>query len=100
MRLVQKHRFTTNDGTSLFYRYWPATTDGPRGAIVLFHRGHEHSGRLEHVVDEMDLPHYAMFAWDARGHGLSRNNDERAQPTLGTFIKDVDSFVRHISHAY
>jgi hypothetical protein len=29
-------------------RYWPATGDRAERAIVLFHRGHEHSGRLPH----------------------------------------------------
>ena len=43
----------------------------PRGAIVLFHRGHEHGGRIAHLVDELDLPDFAFFAWDARGHGRS-----------------------------
>ena len=42
-----------------------------RGAIVLFHRGHEHSGRMAHLVDELDLPDFDFFAWDARGHGRS-----------------------------
>jgi alpha-beta hydrolase superfamily lysophospholipase len=26
---------------------------------------------FQHVVDELDLPDFAMFAWDARGHGMS-----------------------------
>ncbi len=59
MREQQAHTFSTHDGVELFYRHWPATSpaDGePRQAIVLFHRGHEHSGRIAHLVDELNLP--------------------------------------------
>lgn len=105
MRTPEERFFTTSDGTCLFYRYWPAV-DGPlRQAVVLFHRGHEHSGRLQHVVDELDLPSVAMFAWDARGHGRSatavpaaRNGVQPA--TMGALVKDVDDFVHHISQSF
>ena len=71
-RAVEEKEFTTHDGTKLFYRHWPAVAQSakPR-AIVLFHRGHEHSGRLVHIVEELGLDDFAMFAWDARGHGRS-----------------------------
>lgn len=92
-------KFKTADGTELFYRYWPATSaDGqaPPRAIVLFHRGHEHSGRLQHLVDELDLPGFAMFAWDARGHGRSPG-DRGFSPSIATSVRDVDTFVRHVA---
>lgn len=98
MRQAIEKEFTSFDGTPLFYRHWPAAATGKR-AIVLFHRGHEHSGRLQHVVDELDLPDHAMFAWDARGHG--RNPGERGySPSIGTSLKDVDCFIRHICTTY
>ena len=72
MREQQQHTFSTHDGVELFYRHWPATAGaGPRKAILLFHRGHEHSGRIAHLVDELGLPEFDFFAWDARGHGQS-----------------------------
>ena len=100
MRIPIDRHFRSNDGHSLYYRHWPALRPNASGAIVLFHRGHEHSGRLQHVVDELDLPEYAMFAWDARGHGLSFDEHDSSEPSLGTFVKDVDCFVRHISSAH
>ncbi len=100
MRKTECRYFPSSDGTELFYRYWPPQTGKPGGAIVLFHRGHEHSGRLQHLADELDLPNFAIFAWDARGHGLSFNEQDRSEPTLGTFTKDVDCFIRHISSEY
>src|SRR5690349_6512692 len=98
-RTAEEKDFQTGDGSKLFYRYWPAAdrTQKTQRAIVLLHRGHEHSGRISHLVDEIDLPEYAMFAWDARGHGLSRSlqGANEGNPTLATFVNDLDHFVRH-----
>jgi alpha-beta hydrolase superfamily lysophospholipase len=97
MRPVQLHTFTTHDGVELSYRHWPATTpaDGPRQAVVLFHRGHEHGGRMAHLVDELELPHCDFFAWDARGHGLSPGA-RGDSPSFATSVRDVQTFVEHI----
>ena len=68
-----QHTFKTHDGTELFYQHWRSTASKSktRKAILLFHRGHEHSGRMAHLVDELGLPDFDFFAWDARGHGQS-----------------------------
>ncbi|KAF0814116.1 Monoacylglycerol lipase [Andreprevotia sp. IGB-42] len=97
MRHAEEHLFHTFDGTQLFYRHWPAEDNAPADRIiVLFHRGHEHSGRLQHVVDELAMPGVPVFAWDARGHG--RSPGERGfSPSLGASVRDVDAFVRHAS---
>ena len=67
-RIPEEHTFATFDGTELFYRHWKGNG---KKAIVLFHRGHEHSGRLQDVVDTLGMPEYDCFAWDARGLGRS-----------------------------
>ncbi len=93
-RTASEHHFTTHDRVALFYRHWPAARPS-RGAVVMFHRGHEHSGRLAHLVDELDLPDFDFFAWDARGHGLSPG--ERGwSPSFGTSVRDVQTFVEHL----
>ena len=51
-RPVSEHHFETHDGVQLFYRQWPAIAPR-RGAVVMFHRGHEHSGRIAHLPDEL-----------------------------------------------
>lgn len=96
-RQAEERTFRTHDGVELFYRHWPALAPAaPPRAIVLLHRGHEHSGRLQHLVDELDLPEFAMFAWDARGHG--RSPGERGHsPSLGDSVRDVDTFVKHVA---
>lgn len=93
MRSVEERRFTLRDGTGLFYRYWPGTE---KKAVILLHRGHEHSGRLAHVAEELDLPEFSVFAWDARAHGKSEGQQD-SSVTMSTFSSDLDEFVRHIS---
>ena len=87
--------FATHDGEHLFYRHWPATTPTRRGAIVLFHRGHEHSARMMHLVDELNLPDFDFYAWDARGHGKSPG-PRGYSPSVGTSVRDVQTFIDHI----
>lgn len=98
-RLVQEHSFFTHDGVELFYRFWPSVSAEPKGAIVLFHRGHEHSGRVSHIVDELNLDDYAFFAWDARGHGKSPG-ERGFSPSMSASVRDVNSFVEHIADNY
>jgi len=94
-RPMEELYFTTHDEVELYYRHWPAVTVSPKGAIVLFHRGHEHSGRVAHIVEELRLPDYAFFAWDARGHG--RSPGQRGfSPSFATSVRDVQSFIQHI----
>ena len=102
MREQQEHTFSTHDGVELFYRHWPATAPAggePRKAIVLFHRGHEHSGRIAHLVDELDLPQFDFFAWDARGHGQSPG-ERGDSPSFATSARDVQTFCDHIGVTY
>ncbi|OTA19553.1 lysophospholipase L2 [Xenorhabdus beddingii] len=98
-RIAEEHYFTTSDSASLFYRYWPQEQAKAEKAIIIFHRGHEHSGRIQHVVDELALPDVPMFAWDARGHGKTEG-PRGYSPSMGTSIRDVDEFVRFIAAHY
>lgn len=95
-RLAQEHHFSTHDGVSLFYRHWPATSAQRRGAVLLFHRGHEHGARMAHLVDELDLPEFDFFAWDARGHGRSPGQRGHS-PSFAASVRDVQTFVDHIA---
>jgi alpha-beta hydrolase superfamily lysophospholipase len=98
-RIPEERHFATHDGQSLFYRHWPATQGPRRGAVVLFHRGHEHGARMAHLVDELNLPDFDFFAWDARGHG--RSPGQRGySPSFATSVRDVQTFVDHIGEAH
>src|SRR2546430_321471 len=87
--------FISWDGAELFYRSWLPDNPTDKG-LVLFHRGHEHSGRWQETVDSLEVDDVAIFAWDARGHGYSPGNRGAANSLLDV-IKDVDCFARHIS---
>lgn len=95
----QQKTFRTTDGTELFYRYRPASNGSNDKAIVLFHRGHEHSGRMMFVADELGFDDFAYFAWDARGHGHSPG-ERGDSPSIGTSVADVQDFIQHIQQEY
>jgi alpha-beta hydrolase superfamily lysophospholipase len=95
-RVPEERSFRTRDGVKIFYRYWRGTGEE---AIVLLHRGHEHSGRVAHLVDELNFPKFSFFAWDARAHGLSEG-EQGARTTIATFVQDLDEFVIHIRREF
>lgn len=91
--------FTARDGTRLFYRSWqPAAPrqDGPPRALILLHRGHEHSGRVGGLVEKIGMTGDWAFSYDARGHGFSPGARGDA-PGFATLVSDLDDFVRHVS---
>src|SRR6266436_628647 len=90
--------FTSWDGAELFYRSW-IPNNATDKALLLFHRGHEHSGRWQETVDSLNLDDVAIFALDARGHGHSAG-DRGAAKSLHDVIKDVDAFARHVSEKF
>jgi alpha-beta hydrolase superfamily lysophospholipase/SAM-dependent methyltransferase len=87
------------DGTELFYRAWLPEGKKAEKALLLFHRGHEHSGRWQETVDSLGMDEIAIFAWDARGHGRSAG-ERGAARDLADVIKDVAAFVRQIGERY
>jgi alpha-beta hydrolase superfamily lysophospholipase/SAM-dependent methyltransferase len=91
---ASEHTLSSWDGARLFYRAWipPQPTEK---ALLLFHRGHEHSGRWAEAVEMLGLGDVAIFAWDARGHGRS-DGERGAADNFGTLVKDVDAFFRHV----
>lgn len=97
-RPVTEHTFLSFDGTPLFYRHW-APTQASRQAVLLFHRGHEHSGRWQDVVDKLNLPDQHVFAWDARGHGRSPGERGYAED-FGVLVRDVQCFVQHLQQQH
>ena len=98
MREAEELSFTTHDDVELFYRHWPASnadSAAPKRAVVMFHRGHEHGGRMAHLVDELEMADFDFFAWDARGHGLSPG-ERGDSPSFATSVRDVQTFIDHI----
>lgn len=86
--------FTTFDGTELFYRTRPSSGNSDR-VLLLLHRGHEHSGRIEGLAEELGVPEAACFAFDLRGHGRSPGPRGWARD-FDVWVKDLNAFVTHI----
>jgi alpha-beta hydrolase superfamily lysophospholipase/SAM-dependent methyltransferase len=92
---MTEHTFASWDGTQIFYRAW--LPDRPAGkAILLFHRGHEHSGRWQETVEALGFTDVAIFAWDQRGHGHSPG-ERGCAANLAAVVKDADFFARHVA---
>lgn len=94
--------FASHDQARLFYRVWQphqARTAGAPRALVFLHRGHEHSGRVAALVEDLGYTQDWAFAWDARGHGHSPGERGDA-PGFETLVQDLDAFVRHIQQRY
>jgi len=91
---MTEHTFKTWDGVEIFYRAWmpPGPTEK---AILMFHRGHEHSARWQETVESLKLEDFAIFAWDQRGHGRSPGERGSAE-NLAVVIKDAEMFARHV----
>jgi len=90
--------FRLPDGAEIFYRAWLPEGGYDRG-VVIFHRGHEHSGRVEHIASGLTLSRCAVFAWDQRGCGKSSGERGYAE-NFYDLVRDVDSFIHHIRDEY
>ena len=90
--------FRASDGQKIFYRYWKPGVESDN-AMLMFHRGHEHSARWQDFVDTSELNDCWFFAWDARGHG--RTEGERgAAESFGRLVRDADEFAKHVCDTY
>lgn len=94
---MQELQAPVDELTTLFYRAWPR--ENAAKAVVLVHRGHEHSGRLVDVVEGLGIDDASFFAWDARGHGRSPG-DRGYAPGFSQLVKDLDAFVHHVSRTH
>ena len=61
--------------------------------VVLLHRGHEHSGRLEELGQQFAAAGYQVFAWDARGNGRSGGIKDHAE-SVTELERDLNDFVQ------
>ncbi|WLP95200.1 alpha/beta fold hydrolase [Psychrobacter sp. M13] len=97
--------YNAYDGTAIFYRYWLTyslsamplaeikNTDQPLRQVILLHRGHEHSGRLNEIGEQYAGAGYQVFAWDARGNGRSGGIKDHAA-SVTELERDLEDFVQ------
>ncbi len=96
-----EQRFSTYDGASIFYRAWlnqplaQLKDNDNQKVMVLLHRGHEHSARLTSMAEFFVKAGFAVFAWDARGNGLSDGERDHAD-SFSQLVRDLDDFINEI----
>lgn len=80
--------FRSFDGSELFYREWsPAIPNGKM--VLLLHRGHEHSERLDPIARSAIFEGYKVFSYDNRGHGYTR---AEATYEFMNLVRDLEAF--------
>lgn len=87
--------FDTFDGNKIFYRKWNFEKD--KKSLIIIHRGHEHSERLNILTQDEKFLKYNIFAYDLRGHGYTKI---KSSPNSMDYVRDLDSFVKHIKSEY
>ena len=89
-------RTITADGTDLLVRHWPAAGGLPWAAVLVVHGLSEHSGRYEHVGDQMSAAGLDIWAFDLRGNGESggRRGDVDHWPRLHDDLGEILAMVR------
>lgn len=90
MYVSREGHFISFDKTELFYRAW-TPQNGYDRTVILLHRGHEHSGRVAHMVEELKLEKTRYFSFDLRGHGKSPGARGWA-PNFDTWVNDLNAF--------
>ena len=87
--------FKSFDESEIFYREW--NYQSQQKSIIIIHRGHEHSERLNDIAQSPQFSNYTIFAFDLRGHGYTKT------PTSSVFmdyVRDLDSFSKFLQSKY
>lgn len=96
--LPELEYFNSFDGCKLVYRNWPSKKKTDNW-VVLFHRGHEHSGRQAELAEFFSDKGYNVFAWDARGNGESEGERDAAE-SFSVLIRDANLFIEHLANKH
>jgi alpha-beta hydrolase superfamily lysophospholipase len=91
----QEGHFSAPDGTRLWFER--DVPDGARAHAVLVHGYGDHLGRYRTFRDAMLAEHFAMHAYDVRGHGRSEGA-RGAVRAFSDYTAELEAFVRS-SHA-
>lgn len=87
---IQTGTFISFDKKPLFYRRWHSEEANNGKILLLLHRGHEHSLRLQSIANNDAFKGYTIYSFDNRGHGLT---DLPATFEFMDLVRDLDAFV-------
>jgi acylglycerol lipase len=95
------HGFVSaNDGTCLFYRNWPAANSAePRAVVLVLHGIGSHGGPYKVVADQLNAQGIAVYAIDARGHGLSCGPRDKF-PATNIENQDIRGMLQFLREAH
>ncbi|MFD2908256.1 bifunctional alpha/beta hydrolase/class I SAM-dependent methyltransferase [Flavobacterium ardleyense] len=87
--------FNSFDGSEIFYREW--NFKASQKSIIIIHRGHEHSERLNHIAQSSQFSEFNIFAFDLRGHGHTKTENSSV---FMDYVRDLDAFAKYIKSKY
>lgn len=87
--------FKTFDGSEIFYREWNFRPN--QKSIIIIHRGHEHSERLNDIATSEQFCGYNIFAFDLRGHGHTKTH---TSSVFMDYVRDLDYFSKFLKSEY
>jgi len=87
--------FKSFDNADIFYRVW--NYNPSQKTIVILHRGHEHSGRLQAFAENEQFVHFNIFGFDMRGLG---HTSQSVSPHFMDYVRDLDAFVKYLYEQY
>ncbi|PKF63879.1 methyltransferase [Psychromonas sp. psych-6C06] len=90
---MQTGTFSSFDNNTLFYRRWQNKEMNNGKILLLLHRGHEHSLRLEQIANNQAFLGYTIYSFDNRGHGMT---DLSATFEFMDMVRDLDAFVQFV----
>ncbi|MBU2996815.1 bifunctional alpha/beta hydrolase/class I SAM-dependent methyltransferase [Cellulophaga baltica] len=87
--------FNSFDGSEIFYRKWNFKPS--QKSMVVIHRGHEHSERLNDFATASIFSDYNIFAFDLRGHGHTKTE---TSSVFMDYVRDLDAFSQYLEVNY
>ncbi|WP_153395595.1 bifunctional alpha/beta hydrolase/class I SAM-dependent methyltransferase [Chryseobacterium vaccae] len=87
--------FKSFGNSPIFYREW--NYQPGQKSIIIIHRGHEHSERLNDIAQAPQFSKYNIFAFDLRGHG---HTETKTSSVFMDYVRDLDSFSKFIISEY
>lgn len=88
-------KFESFDRAEIFYREW--NYQPSQKTIVILHRGHEHSGRLEEFATDARFASCNIFGFDMRGLG---HTETPVSANFMDYVRDLDTFVKFLHQHY
>jgi len=92
--MYEENYLKSEDGTSLFYRFWKV--ENAVSNVLLVHGYTDHSGRYEELATIFNANNIALYCFDLRGHGKS-DGEKTSIAFFDEYITDLKTIANHIN---